>query len=167
MCLRSAPGRGTTVEVYLPVHAGIGGASEAPETPKQLTAAFTRGSETVLVAEDEAAVRESVRRILERAGYTVIEARHGADALMLWRERRDDVALVLTDLVMPEMRGGELAAAMRAEAPATKIVYMTGYASDDVLSTLSPEDVLLQKPFDANVLLRVVREALDAAPLRA
>ena len=172
LCLRSAPGRGTTVEVYLPVHAGAGAATEAPEPPEPPelpvppTAAITRGSETVLVAEDEAAVRESVRRILERAGYTVIEARHGADALMLWRERRDDVALVLTDLVMPEMRGGELAAAMRAEAPATKIVYMSGYASDDVLSTLSPEDVLLQKPFDASVLLRVVREALDAVPVR-
>jgi CheY-like chemotaxis protein len=86
---------------------------------------------------------------------------------MLWREQRDAVALVLTDLVMPEMRGGELAAAMRAEAPATKIVYMSGYASDDVLSTVSPDDVLLQKPFDASVLLRVVREALDAVPLRA
>jgi hypothetical protein len=56
---------------------------------------------------------------------------------------------------------------MRAEAPATKIVYMSGYASDDVLSTVSPDDVLLQKPFDASVLLRVVREALDAVPLRA
>jgi two-component system cell cycle sensor histidine kinase/response regulator CckA len=167
LCLRSAPGRGTTVEVYLPVHAGADPASEAPATPELPPAAITRGSETVLVAEDEAAVREAVRRILERAGYTVIEARHGADALMLWREQRDAVALVLTDLVMPEMRGGELAAAMRAEAPATKIVYMSGYASDDVLSTVSPDDVLLQKPFDASVLLRVVREALDAVPLRA
>jgi two-component system cell cycle sensor histidine kinase/response regulator CckA len=167
LCLRSAPGRGTTVEVYLPVHAGADPASEAPATPELPPAAITRGSETVLVAEDEAAVREAVRRILERAGYTVIEARHGAEALMLWREQRDAVALVLTDLVMPEMRGGELAAAMRAEAPATKIVYMSGYASDDVLSTVSPDDVLLQKPFDASVLLRVVREALDAVPLRA
>ena len=166
LCLRSAPGRGTTVEVYLPTHTDVGAVTEVPETPEPHTAAVTHGQETVLVAEDEAAVRESVRRILERAGYTVIEARHGADALMLWRERREDVALVLTDLVMPEMRGDDLAAAMRAEAPATKIVYMTGYASDAVLSTVSPGDVLLQKPFDANVLLRAVREALDSEPLR-
>ena len=166
LCLRSAPARGTTVEVYLPSHTGAGAAIETPETPEPPTAVVQRGSETVLVAEDEAAVRESVRRILERAGYNVIEARHGADALMLWRERRGEIALVLTDLVMPEMRGGELAAAMRAEAPATKIVYMSGYASDAVLSTVSPEDVLLQKPFDAHVLLRAVREALDSTTVR-
>jgi CheY-like chemotaxis protein len=159
LCLRSARGQGTTVEVYLPRQC----ADAADHTPSEASNVdeLRHGSETVLVAEDESAVRESVRRILERAGYTVIEARHGADALLLWRERRDEIALVLTDLVMPEMRGGELAAAIREVAPDTRVVYMSGYASDSARATMSPDDVLLTKPFDADSLLRVVRDALD------
>ena len=159
LCLRSAPGEGTIVEVYLPRHAAAAPAlcPNAEPNGSQLL----RGTETVLVAEDEAAVRESVRRILERAGYRVIEARHGADALLLWRERREEIALVLTDLVMPEMRGGELAAAVRAEAPDMKIVYMSGYASEAARSTVSDADVLLAKPFDVEFLLRTVRQVLD------
>ena len=165
LCLRSAQGSGTTVEVYLPRQCEELVFDHAP--PEVMHADETRhGSETVLVAEDEAAVRESVRRILERAGYTVIEARHGADALLLWRERRDDIALVLTDLVMPEMRGVELAAALRESAPDTKIVYMSGYASDSARATMSPDDLLLAKPFDADTLLRVVRDALDGVSQR-
>jgi two-component system, cell cycle sensor histidine kinase and response regulator CckA len=164
LCLRSAPGQGTTVEVYLPRQAGNGTEPIAPDAPN---AAWTlHGTETVLVAEDEAAVRESLRRILERAGYTVIEARHGADALLLWRERRDEIALVLTDLVMPEMRGGELAASLRAEAADTKVIYMSGYASEAVRSAVSVDDVLLAKPFDADTLLRAVRDALDGVTQR-
>ncbi len=164
LCLRSAPGRGTTVEVYLPRQCADIADHALPEAPNVGEVRY--GTETVLVAEDEAAVRESVRRILERAGYTVIEARHGADALLLWRERRDEIALVLTDLVMPEMRGGELAAALREAAPDTRIVYMSGYASDSARATMSPDDVLLTKPFDADTLLRVVREALDGVAQR-
>ena len=164
LCLRSARGRGTTVEVYLPRQRD----DAVDPAPSDVSTAdeLRHGSETVLVAEDEAAVRESVRRILERAGYTVVEARHGADALLLWREQRDEIALVLTDLVMPEMRGGELAAAIREAAPDTRIVYMSGYASDSALATMSPDDVLLTKPFDADTLLRVVRDALDGVTQR-
>jgi len=164
LCLRSALGQGTTVEVYLPRQC----ADAADHTPTEVSNVdeLRHGSETVLVAEDESAVRESVRRILERAGYSVIEARHGADALLLWRERRDDIALVLTDLVMPEMRGGELAAAIREVAPDTRVVYMSGYASDSARATMSPDDVLLTKPFDADTLLRVVRDALDGVAQR-
>jgi two-component system, cell cycle sensor histidine kinase and response regulator CckA len=165
LCLRSAPGKGTTIEVYLPRHATM--VSEPATIEESNGAEMLYGSETVLVAEDEAAVRESLRRILERAGYAVIEARHGADALLLWRERRDEIALVLTDLVMPEMRGGELAAAIRAVAPDTRILYMSGYASEAARSTVSSDDVLLTKPFDAETLLRVVRAALDGAAVRA
>ena len=160
--VRSGVGRGTTVEVYLPRH-------EVPE-PVQPTddvgtapPTATHGRETVLVAEDEAAVRESVRRILERAGYTVVEARHGADALLLWRERKDEIALVLTDLVMPEMRGSELAATIREAAPATKVIFMSGYASQAARATVAAGDVIIEKPFEADVLLRAVRDTLDGA----
>jgi CheY-like chemotaxis protein len=86
--------------------------------------------------------------------------------LLLWRERREDVALVLTDLLMPEMRGGELAAAVRAMAPATKILYMSGYASEAIRATVPPGDVILEKPFDSDALLRAVRGALDSVPPR-
>ena len=162
LCLRSAPGRGTTIEVYLPRQAADPPEHVAPEAPN--VSSLLTGSETILVAEDEAAVRESVRRILERAGYSVIEARHGADALLLWRERRDEIALVLTDLVMPEMRGGELAECVRASDPDAKIIYMSGYASEAARSTVSPNDTLITKPFDADTLLRAVRDALDGVP---
>ena len=160
--VRSAVDRGTTVEVYLPRHESpelIG--ATADDTEMAVTGAH--GRETVLVAEDEGAVRESVRRILERAGYAVIEARHGADALLLWRERKDEIALVLTDLVMPEMRGSELAARIREASPDTKVIYMSGYASESARATVKPGDVLVEKPFEADALLRVVREALDGA----
>ena len=160
--VRSAVNRGTTVEVYLPRHGPPepGGGSD---DESEMAVAGAHGRETVLVAEDEGAVRESVRRILERAGYTVIEARHGADALLLWRERKDEIALVLTDLVMPEMRGSELAAQIRETSPDTKVIYMSGYASESARATVKPGDVLVEKPFEAESLLRVVREALDGA----
>jgi len=160
LCLRSAHGQGTTVEVYLPrTCAEVMEPARKPDAPN--VDDVRHGTETVLVAEDESGVRESVRRILERAGYRVIEARHGADALLLWRERREEIALVLTDLVMPEMRGAELATTLRETAPDTRIVFMSGYASDAARATMSPDDVLLTKPFDAETLLRVVREVLD------
>ena len=158
--LRSAPGRGTSVEVCLPRYDALDAAP--PVSAPDVTAPIvTTGRETILVAEDEAAVRESVRRILERAGYTVIEARHGADALLLWRERRDEIALVLTDVVMPEMRGNELASSVRAEAPDAKILYMSGYSSEPARSDVLPGAVLIEKPFDPETLLRAVRTSLD------
>jgi PAS domain S-box-containing protein len=160
--VRSAVGRGTTVEVYLPRHDPPDPAGTADRDAETATAG-AQGRETVLVAEDEGAVRESVRRILERAGYTVIEARHGADALLLWREREDEIALVLTDLVMPEMRGSELAAQIRERSPDAKVIYMSGYASEASRSTVKPGDVLIEKPFEADSLLRIVRETLDGA----
>jgi len=165
LCLRSAHGQGTAVEVYLPRKCAEVDHVLAPDAPNVDN--VRHGTETVLVAEDESAVRESVRRILERAGYTVIEARHGADALLLWRERRDEIALVLTDVVMPEMRGAELAMTLREAAPDTRIVFMSGYASDSARATMSPDDALLTKPFDAETLLRVVRDALDRIPQKA
>src|SRR4029453_6980660 len=82
-------------------------------------------------------------------------------ALLLWREGREEIALILTDLVMPEMRGGELAANVRAVAPDTRILYMSGYASESARSSVSPDDLLLTKPFDAETLLRAVRDTLD------
>ena len=164
LCLRSAHGQGTVVEVYLPYRCAEVVEHALPDAPN--ADEVRHGTETVLVAEDESAVRESVRRILERAGYRVIGARHGADALLLWRERRDEIALVLTDLVMPEMRGAELATTLREIAPDTRIVFMSGYASDSARATMSPDDVLLTKPFDAETLLRVVRDALDGVAER-
>jgi two-component system cell cycle sensor histidine kinase/response regulator CckA len=160
--VHSTVDRGTTVEVYLPRH-DVPDAAHSGDDDRAAAPTTSRGRETVLVAEDEAAVRESVRRILERAGYRVIEARHGADALLLWRERKDEISLVLTDVVMPEMRGSELAATMRETAPDTKVIYMSGYASEAARAMVVPGDVLIEKPFDVDTLLRVVRETLDGA----
>jgi two-component system, cell cycle sensor histidine kinase and response regulator CckA len=158
--VRSAVDAGTTVEVYLPYHEAPNAARSGDDAGATVPTS-AHGRETVLVAEDEAAVRESVRRILERAGYTVIEARHGADALLLWRERKDEIALVLTDLVMPEMRGSELAASIRETSPDARVIYMSGYASAPARASVQAGDVLIEKPFEADTLLRVVRENLD------
>jgi len=159
--VRSLPGQGTTIGVWLPRVRASGG-SAIPELPEEHPVA--RHHELVLVVEDEMAVRISVRRMLERAGYRVVEARDGAEALRLWRERRQEVALVLSDVIMPELNGLELATLLRDEDPAVRILFMSGYTGvgedGETLPLIAP---LLPKPFESSELLRAVREQLDGA----
>ena len=158
--VRSALGHGTTIEAWLPRAAAPFEQPARPDAIDQLRAGG--GSETILVVEDETAVRLSVHRILERAGYQVLEARHGRDALRVWRERRGEIALVLSDVIMPEMGGLDLAAMLRAEDPSVRLLFMSGYTGTDEDETPLPASIpLLHKPFEGAELLRVVREMLD------
>jgi PAS domain S-box-containing protein len=156
--VESAPGRGTAFEVLLPAHdeaAAAAGEAPAPQAARG-------GSETILLAEDEPLVRSVLRRTLERAGYRVIEAEDGEDALRKFRERSGEVALCLLDVVMPRMNGRDAAEAIAALRPGARILLASGYAAD-VLQTrgLAAGVDLLSKPIAPADLLRRVREALD------
>jgi len=161
----SEPGRGTTFEVYLPALAETTtAASEAESRPGP-----RGGTETILLVEDDADVRLVTRLTLERHGYRVLEAPDGLAALELWRQHRDAVALLLTDLVMPgELDGRELAQRLRADRPQLKVIYTSGYSPELAGRELHSRsgEAFLQKPCPAERLLETVRECLDA-PLGA
>jgi PAS domain S-box-containing protein len=152
--IQSAPGEGTTIEVLLPATEAA-----APEQAPTDDAGpdAVRTGETILVVEDEDAVRRLTCRILSRGGYTVLEAADGPRALDTWDEHGGDIDLLLTDVVMPGMSGKELAERLGIEP-----VFMSGY-TDDVISRHGMDGLrLVQKPFDAPTLLGAVRSALDA-----
>jgi two-component system cell cycle sensor histidine kinase/response regulator CckA len=159
----SEPGEGTTVKVYLP---RVDSDEAAPVTPEDGATAALRGRETVLVAEDEEGVRELLRKILQEFGYTVLAARHGRDALLLAGEHGGGIDLLLTDVVMPEMSGRELAETLQDRQPGLKVLFMSGYTDDEVLQRgVSGKDAsLLRKPFAAEELVRRVRMLLDGVP---
>lgn len=156
--VNSAPGQGACFSIYLPVSRDVevlrGGA---------LPGASGRGSETILLVEDEEEVRVVLHQILIRKGYRVLQAGSGEEALVVSRLHRGDVHLLLTDVTMPEMKGPELAQRLRAERPATRVVFMSGY-NDERLSDGGPDSpVCLQKPFSPQLLGETVRGVLDAA----
>ena len=156
---RTELGKGTTFIVYLP--------RLATGTPIGMPAiageVLPRGTETVLVVEDEAAVRALVKRLLERQGYRVLDARHGSDALLLCERHDGPVHLLLTDMVMPEMGGSELAERLQAVSPGLKALYMSGYSagSSEHHEIIAPRSAFLPKPFTAEELVRRVRAAID------
>jgi signal transduction histidine kinase len=151
--IHSTPGGGTTIEVLLP-----GTDAELAEEPAaERDPDGAKHGETILVVEDEAAVRRLTCRILRREGYTVLEAPDGAQALDTWDAHPGAIDLLLTDVVMPGMSGKELAERLGIEP-----VFMSGY-TDDVISRHGMAGLrLVQKPFDAQTLLGTVRSALDS-----
>jgi CheY-like chemotaxis protein len=122
-----------------------------------------RGSEVVLVAEDNDQVRELVTRILTPLGYTVIEAANGSEALAAAESCGRPVDLLLSDVIMPEMNGKELADRLTATHPALKVAYMSGYTAEAIVhrGKLAAGMHLIPKPFAPSVLAREVRRALD------
>jgi two-component system, cell cycle sensor histidine kinase and response regulator CckA len=158
----SEPDQGTTFKICFPrVEPEDSITLEPAPTP-----GTTRGSEKILLVEDEDAVRLVAARVLRNEGYTVVEARNGQDALGFLEEHGSSVDLVLTDVVMPDMGGLELAAQLRTSRPQLKLIYMSGYAEGDKLDPqFRPFDAsFLQKPFSAIDLLVKVREVLDLRP---
>jgi CheY-like chemotaxis protein len=121
-----------------------------------------RGTETILLVEDELPVRALSRRILEKYGYRVLEAGNGAEALEVARASTGPIHLILTDLVMPDMSGSELASGVLALRPGVRVLYMSGYTDDSVVRNglLAQGRLFLQKPFTPKTLARKVREAL-------
>jgi len=155
----SEPGQGTTFKIYLPqIEDPIDEAHE-----RSTLAAPCHGRETLLVVEDEDGVRDLVRDILQAAGYTVLEARHGAEALEVSERHVGPIDLLLTDVVMPEMSGRELSQRLAILRPATKVLFMSGYTANAVVhhGVLDPDTEFLPKPITAAVLTRKVREILD------
>jgi ligand-binding sensor domain-containing protein/signal transduction histidine kinase/CheY-like chemotaxis protein len=151
-------GRGTVFNVFVP-RIDL----PADPTPKPQESFVKRGTETVLLVEDEPLVREIARSALGDQGYHVIEAEHGEAALRVARQYTGTIGLVLTDVVMPKMGGRELVEALKKERPAVRVLYMSGYAASTIDETdvIEPGTSFLRKPFALAEMLRKVREVLD------
>ena len=154
----SEPGMGTTFSIYLPRHTG--GGNVPPEGAAQ---ASSVGSETILLVEDESAILKMVAMILGRQGYEVVQANSPAEALRVGRERAGEIHLLVTDVVMPEMNGKELADILRALHPRLKCLFMSGYTADAIArhGVLDDGVNFIQKPFSLPGLASKVREVLD------
>jgi len=128
------------------------------------TAPMKTGTETVLVVEDEGIFRDLIVRILKRDGYRMLEAANGGEALMICEEHKEQIDLMLTDVIMPQMNGRKLVERTLPLHPEMKVLYMSGY-TDDVIAdhgVLEEGVEFIEKPFSANVLLNKVREVLDS-----
>ncbi len=156
----SRPGAGSTFTIHFP---RAQPEPEATDAAPDLAQAAS-GSETILLVEDEPALRRMAARILGNGGCTVLEAPNGAEALRICEDRGDEIALLLTDLVMPEMGGQELAAELAHRLPHVRVLYMSGYPQGAILSDGSPVPNArwVQKPFSADHLLQRIRAELDA-----
>jgi CheY-like chemotaxis protein len=165
--VESEPGRGSTFTVYLPrVAAPVAPAERpAPERPgASPEATLTPGrGETILLVEDAQRVRAVVREILEMSGYVVLEARQGAEALEISNRHAGTIHLLVTDVVMPQMSGRELAERLAKTNPGLKVLYMSGYTDNAIVhhGVLDPGTRFIGKPFSAAELTHKVREALD------
>ena len=155
----SEPGRGTTFRIYLPLMA----AAAATEEKKTEAEQPATGRETVLVAEDDATLRKLFRSILQRAGYTVIEAVDGEDAILKFMENKERINLLLFDIIMPKMSGKEAYDAIRQIAPGAKIIFASGYAPGIIRQKAVGEEELpiIFKPMSPRDLLKKMRMVLD------
>ncbi len=158
--VESGLGRGTTFKIFVPAsskaRAGPNG-NKPQEAPG--------GKETILVVEDEGALRELVEEVLRKKGYTVLKAATGAQALKVWQHHKDQIDLLLTDMMMPEgVSGRELAEKILAEKPDLKVIYSSGYSLDIVSPgfNLTEGSNYLQKPYHPETLARAVRNRLDS-----
>jgi two-component system cell cycle sensor histidine kinase/response regulator CckA len=155
--VESAPQRGATFQIHLPRIEGL----HLDQSPRLCLQPGPRGSETILLVEDEEAVRLFANKALEKQGYTVLEARHGRDALDRLAEHSGPVHLVITDIVMPEMGGSELALQMAREHPEVPILFLSGYSDGELtVRGLGQGGAFLPKPFTSDGLARKVREVL-------
>ncbi len=160
----SEPGEGTTFKIYLPQAAPHSTVAPAAPSP----AALRGGNETILVVEDEEVVRNLACRGLREQGYTVLEAKHGREALDLIERNHQTIDLVISDVVMPELSGRELGTRLAVLRPGLPILYMSGYTGEDVIQRglLEPGVPFQPKPFTPEGLARKVREMLDSRAAR-
>jgi two-component system cell cycle sensor histidine kinase/response regulator CckA len=157
--VESVVGEGTTFRIYLPAVRGALETAAGTRAPES-----TGGHETILVVEDDAAVRALMRQILGRAGYAVLAARDGDEALTVARVHPGPLALVITDMVMPGLGGRALAAQLATDRPSVRVLYTSGYATDAALRDDNGLSLpFLAKPFLPLELVRKVRETLDAS----
>jgi PAS domain S-box-containing protein len=158
----SAPGAGTTLRVFLPR------AKDGPATPRPRSGAqrrpLTRGTETILLVEDEELVRKLAAEVLRSRGFTVLSAASGPEAIALADANAPAIRLVVSDVVMPGMSGPEMTSALAARGHHFPVLYMSGYAESDSGALLPEGAPLLQKPFSPDALVRRVRAFLDEKP---
>ena len=157
----SEPGLGTTFKIYLPrVRKEVGAAKPAPKSVQETP----RGVETILLVEDETAVRQSTGQFLRLNGYTVIEAKDGQDALHVAKNHSGTIDLMITDVVMPHLGGAKLAAQLASTHPTLKVLFVSGYAENTVLrhGAIDVTNSFLQKPFGLKSLAVKIRQTLDA-----
>ena len=155
----SALGKGTSFQLYLPRHEGQLAAGEQKTDPAE----DLRGSESILLAEDSAPLRKLAQTFLESAGFSVLSAQSGEEALEIALRHGKTFDLLLTDVVMPGMNGRVLAEQLLPRQPGMKVLYMSGYTDSFIAGhgVLDPRTHLLHKPFTEEVLLHKVREVLD------
>jgi CheY-like chemotaxis protein len=156
--VQSAPDEGTTVRIYLPQ---ADGSLNDPVTEARI--APSTGDETILLVEDEDAVRALTRKILASRGYKVLAAETTEDALKICREHEGPIGLLLTDVIMPHCNGQELYYQIRDIRPSIKVLYMSGYAADVIAKhgVLEKDVTFVSKPFNVDTLIAKVRESLD------
>ena len=156
--------KGTTFKIYLPASDGHGEATE--EVPSSLD--VLKGTDTILLVEDDDRMCALARVMLERLGYVVLEGRNGPEALAMYENRSGPIHLLVTDVVMPEMSGRELAERLRGQWPSIKVLYMSGFTDDAVLrhGIRRAEHAFLQKPFSSSALASRVRRELDAPDMQ-
>jgi CheY-like chemotaxis protein len=154
----SEVGKGTTFSIFLPRIES----AQPIEPVLATTAKFYHGTETLLLVEDESAVRRMLREALNKSGYRVLEAENGLNALEKWRSEIENIDLLVTDIVMPMMNGVKLAEEIRHRRPDLPVIFMSGHAEETILRQQAPESGLdlLSKPFVPEVLVRRVREVL-------
>ncbi len=157
----SEPGQGTTMKIYLP-HAEESTEISAAEDH---SVALPRGSETILLVEDEDAVRGLAQLLLEESGYQVLEAANGGEAMLICEQHQGPIHLIITDIVMPRMSGPELVRRLVSIRPDIKALFMSGYTDDTIVhrGILDEGVAFLQKPFTFESLTRKVRELLDSS----
>jgi PAS domain S-box-containing protein len=158
--VESTVGKGTSFRIYIPYV----GEDQTPAEKPTTQIIIRGGTETILLVEDEKPVRELVARVLEKQGYKVLQAGAGAEAVEVWRAHKDEVHLLLTDLIMPgNMNGRELAEALWTERPELKVIFTSGYSADVVGKDFKIEGDLnfLQKPYHPQTLALAVRRCID------
>jgi CheY-like chemotaxis protein len=153
----SRKGKGTTFSIYLPASQ-----QEVPERPT-ISGRLERGQEILLLVDDEAMVLQVSQELLEMLGYTVIPARGGREALELYRAHRDEIDMVIIDLIMPDMGGGETYDQLRGLNPHVKVLLSSGYSIDGQASEILKRgcDGFIQKPFKARELSQMIRDILN------
>jgi CheY-like chemotaxis protein len=152
--------KGTTFRIYFPALAGAIVSKKSPPIISQ----FARGTETILMVEDEPPVRLLVNNLLQRCGYNVLQAESGVAALKVWQAHKNEIQLLLTDIIMPDnMTGLELAAQLQADKPGLKIIYTSGYSGEVAGKGVALTEGInfLKKPYQPEKLARILRKNLD------
>ncbi len=159
----SQPGKGASFRVLLPIVEDV----TEPVAARPGQSVSFRGTETILLVEDEDGVRALIREVLARHGYHVVETRHGGEALIACEQHKGNIHLLLTDVVLQQMSGRDLAKRLLGVRPEMKVLYISGYTEEAIINqgVLDPGTAFLQKPFTPGVLARKIREVLTGQPI--